>query len=178
MCLSVPIESILKFLYISAFVPGCHKHSKVADLFWFLVLGSAEGLLTHLLYHILFDHHWGIADDTWSWASISGPATSAAFGYWDASLDPRWHSASPEPNRKGFLCSSLGAGEFLAPSPTFPHNTLVLTLTSCLPRTSFSFFRLGCLFQSQQFPRLPGNVPSLLGPRVSINNPSSVVDSS
>lgn len=59
MYLSVPTKSILTFLYVSAFVPGCHKHFKVADLFWLPFLRSAECLL--------FDHYWDVADVIWSW---------------------------------------------------------------------------------------------------------------
>lgn len=68
----MPTESIQKFLYFAAFLPGAFTHSKAADLLWIMVLGSMRAVwpTCYTVFSLTITYL------TWSWVSISGPAAS------------------------------------------------------------------------------------------------------
>lgn len=165
-------ESIQKFFYFAAFVPEYYISFNVADLLWLLVLEPGEGYLAHFLHWVLFDSHWSVACFTQSWTPVSSPATSATV-IWDPSLDHRWCSTSPQPNREALLCTSLRLGNS-------KHNCHFLRTTlgsshqcSASQKPSSASIGLSALLHVLHFPRLcpgkPGSMLSLLGHRVSIN---------
>ena len=151
-------ESIQKFLYFAAFLPGGYIHSKAAELLWIMVLGSMRAVwpTCYTVFSLTITYL------TWSW--VSGPAESTV-----VVKTPAWTPDYILLNRKVVLLGGWGILTCIF------HTTLGRShpcRASQIPPSASPGW-LGTLLWCLDFPRLhpgsPGNVLSLPGPRVSIN---------